>query len=80
MELSIVITRQSWVDWKNHPVTKELVKALYEKRESLKEAIVEEKYGTDVLKWMGYTQSLKDEINFIMEDWKLDLIDEEETE
>lgn len=76
--MSIVITKQSWSDWKQHPVTKELVKALYEKRESLKEAIVEEKYGADVLKWMGYTQSLKDEINFIMEDWKLDLIDDED--
>ena len=72
-----MITKASWHEWKQHPVTKELVKSLFEKRESIKEAIVEEKYGTENVKWFGYTQSLKDTINFIVEDWKIDLVDEE---
>lgn len=73
-----MITKQSWADWKQHPVTKELVKSLFDKREDIKENLVEEKYGTDVIKWFGYTQSLKDTINFIVEDWKIDLVEEKD--
>lgn len=75
-----MITKSQWSDWKQHPVTKELVKALYEKREEIKENIAEEKYPEDLPKWIGYAQCLKDEISFIVEDWKLDLLDTEETE
>lgn len=75
-----MITKADWSDWKQNPVTKELVKSLYEKREALKEELAEEKFGGDYPKWLGYVQCLKDEISFIIEDWKLDLVDTEESE
>lgn len=63
-----LISKQEWVDWCSLRPTKQLVKALFEKREELKEGLVEERELPDLV-IIGRCQALKDEIDYIMHDF-----------
>ena len=51
------------------PVTKELVKGLFEKRESIKEGLAEQQFGDNYIEYVGYAKSIKDTIDFIISDF-----------
>ena len=70
-----MITKRDWHDWKQQEVTKELILAIKEKREYIKEGLAEERYDDSYQKWAGHTQALKDIILFITVDWKEELDD-----
>lgn len=70
-----MITKKDWSEWKTSDVTKALIAALVDKREAIKEGLVEESFGDEYLKYVGRAQALGDTIYFIMEEWKQDLED-----
>lgn len=57
-----MITKDQWVDWKQHPVTIEFLKAIYRTREGLKEGIAEGQAESDKEMYLavGRTQGIKD--------------------
>lgn len=67
------VGKEEWEFWKQSKVTKEFVKALYFKREILKEGIVESSYSTreEELKVVGRCQALKDTIDYILHDFEV---------
>lgn len=62
------ISKEEFLEWKNSRGTKQLVKEIYEKREALKEGIVEMSHSTDTLRFVdiGRTQGYKDIIDHII--------------
>ena len=55
-----MITEESWNEWKHHPITKAVFKALYNEREKLKEMLADGGIPTeDVEKVAGRCQAVK---------------------
>lgn len=71
-----------WLEWKRHPVTRELLAALTTYRSSKLEAIahghaqgIEELYLE-----IGRAQGIEDSLHFLIEDVRQDIIDDTEVE
>lgn len=67
------ISKEEWEFWKNLKTTKEFVRALYLKRELLKEGLVESSYTKheEELKVVGRCQALRDTIDYILHDFEV---------
>jgi hypothetical protein len=62
-----MITKEDWVDWKQHKVTKMFLKAVHDKREALKEGIADGAVeGDELQRTIGRCMSLYDTINFAL--------------
>lgn len=56
--------KRDWLDWKSLPVTKEMLQAVYEKRELLKEGIVEAKDMENIERHIGRCIALQEVLDF----------------
>jgi hypothetical protein len=71
-----------WLEWKRHPVTKELLKALADYRSGKVESIA---HGgalelESLYLEIGRAQGLEDAIHYLVEDVRQDIIDDTEVE
>lgn len=58
-----MVTKEMWVDWKNHPVTQQYLRAIAHWRMGKLEAVAEGQVsGEQLLMEIGRTQGLKDAI------------------
>lgn len=75
-----VITKELWVDWKNHPVTQFYLKALHFKREQLKEGIAEGQAGSDreICMAIGQTQAYKDALEYAVRQFEYIELEEQD--
>jgi len=65
------VEKELWAQWKQHPVTKRLIAGLMNKREVIKEALVEGSYTGDEerLIGIGQAQALRDAVMYAIEDF-----------
>lgn len=62
-----MMTREDWVDWKNHPITQIFIDHLIENRGGRKEEIAEGKVvGNELYLEIGRCQGLKDAIDYAL--------------
>ena len=74
----VVVEKSDWVDWKNNPVTKLYIHALFTKREAIKEALAEGQIAKEAIDLhIGQCQGIKDTIDFILYD---QLVGDEESD
>lgn len=77
------VEKDLWAQWKQHPATKRFIAGLMNKREVIKEALVEGSYtgDEDRLVGIGQAQALRDAVMYAIEDFdytmKEDIIDVE---
>lgn len=71
-----------WLDWKRHPVTRELIAALTSNRIDRLEEIAHGRASglEEIYTEIGRAQGIEDAIHFLVEDVRKDLIDDTETE
>lgn len=64
-----MVTKSEWVQWKHNDVTKEMLKAMMDKRETVKEALV--RGGVPLEINQGYCQAILDMYNYAVEDFEV---------
>ena len=71
-----------WIDWKRHPVTKELIQALVANRvDRLEEMAHGHANGLEeIYIEIGRLQGIEDAIHFLVEDVRKDIIDDTEVQ
>jgi hypothetical protein len=68
------VSKEDWVDWRQHKVTQRFLRAMQQKREMLKEGLAENQSGSereDCIT-MGRTQALKDVIIYAVREFEYD--------
>lgn len=56
-----MVTKEQWVDWKNHPVTQQYLRDIHGNREDRKDEIADGKVeGNELYLEIGRTQGIKD--------------------
>lgn len=62
------ISKEEFLEWRNSRGTKQFVQALFEKREAIKEGIVEMAHSSDEQRFVdiGRTQGYKDAIDYVV--------------
>lgn len=73
----IEITKDSWVDWKKHPVTQFVIESLLVTREELKEGIAEGQDPDHIQQHIGRAMAIKDAVKFMLEDIRNQFPEEE---
>ena len=79
--MDVDITREQWLDWRTHQVTKEYLKRLFEKRELLKEGLAEGQAGeseAQLHEAIGQCQAYKDTVDYAISSFEVILTEEEE--
>lgn len=71
-----------WLEWKRHPVTKELLQALSEFRSGKLEAIAHGHANglEEIYLEIGRAQGIEDALHYLVEDVKNEIIDDTEVE
>lgn len=73
----IAVSKEMWVDWKSHPVTKEYFRRLAVKREGMKEELAEGRAALDgIADYIGQCKAFKDAIDYGLHEFEL--IDEDQ--
>ena len=63
--MTLEVTKSEWVDWKNSRVTKAFLERIFNKREEIKEAIVEGQITAEERdNHIGQCQGIKDSIDY----------------
>jgi len=71
-----------WLEWKRHPVTKELLQALADNRKGRLEEIAHGHANglEEIYLEIGRVQGIEDALHFLAEDVRKDIIDDTEDE
>lgn len=67
-----MVSKDQWVDWKNHPVTQEYLKRILGSRESIKEGIAEgqSEDNEHLYIQIGRAQGMKDCFEYAIRDFE----------
>lgn len=70
--MAVAVTKDMWVSWKHDPVTQEFIARLSDKREMLKEGVVEGQASDEreTQRVFGQCQALKDAILYATRDFE----------
>ena len=72
MSIDVAITKEMWVDWKQHPVTQEYFKRLIEHREGMKEELADGKADEASLNiYIGECRGYKFAITYGLHDFEI---------
>lgn len=65
------ISKEEYLEWRDNRVTKQLIQDIYEKREFLKEGVVELSDESEKQRFVtiGRCQAMKDIIDFVLRDF-----------
>ena len=65
------VSKQEWIDWKSNSVTKEYLRRILDKREQIKEGLVEgQSTREEVDKYIGQCQAYKDSFDYAVFDFE----------
>jgi hypothetical protein len=62
--MDLFISKSEWIAWKSNPVTKVFLKAIFDKRESIKEELAEGRGREDLNLYIGQCQGMKDCLDY----------------
>lgn len=76
--MQVEISKEQWVEWKNHPVTNQVMQALKLERENLKELIANDNIAaTEIAKVIGMCFAYKKVLDVELDVTDSDVIDGE---